>query len=210
MLNSVSLKRWSFTLQNCISCPRNHYLYKLYPCNWVQELCESQGGCPGLSILMNLMVSMDVKQHWTMLRHWSQFVPNMSSNIRGHEFYIIIITSINYYSDNWCTTPPHQFHLQGHSRIWSCGGMCLLWSQCSIGFYWPLCCGFCFYWLVGWLVRIPDASIYCKCIHVWRRSQTAFQFNELGMCYLVIVKFLTVVLMDFKDHVCVMVHNSML
>ena len=30
--------------------------------------------CAGLSVLMNLTVSVDVKQHW----YWSQFVPNMS------------------------------------------------------------------------------------------------------------------------------------
>ena len=29
----------------------------------VQELCESRGGRPGLSVLMNLTVSVDVKQH---------------------------------------------------------------------------------------------------------------------------------------------------
>ena len=29
----------------------------------VPELCESQGGCPGLSVLMSLTVSVDVKQH---------------------------------------------------------------------------------------------------------------------------------------------------
>ena len=40
---------------------------------------ESRGGCPGLSVLMSLTVSVDVKQQWTMLRHWSQFVPNMST-----------------------------------------------------------------------------------------------------------------------------------
>ena len=28
----------------------------------VQELCESRGGRPGLSVLMNLTVSVDVKQ----------------------------------------------------------------------------------------------------------------------------------------------------
>ena len=50
-----------------------------------QELCENWGGRPGLSVLMSLTVSVDVKQHWTMLRHWSQFVPNMSADIRGHE-----------------------------------------------------------------------------------------------------------------------------
>ena len=51
----------------------------------VQELCESRGGRPGLSVLMSLTVSVDVKQHWTVLRHWSHFVPNVSTDIRGHE-----------------------------------------------------------------------------------------------------------------------------
>ena len=54
-------------------------------CFGVQELCESRGGRPGLSVLMSLKVSVDVKQHCTMLRHWSQFVPNISTDIRGHE-----------------------------------------------------------------------------------------------------------------------------
>ena len=49
----------------------------------VQELCESRGGRPGLSVLMSLTVSVDVKQHWTVLRHWSQFVPNMSKTKTG-------------------------------------------------------------------------------------------------------------------------------
>ena len=31
--------------------------------NRVQGLCESRGGRPGLPVLMNLMVSVDVKQH---------------------------------------------------------------------------------------------------------------------------------------------------
>ena len=51
----------------------------------VQELCESRGGRPGLSVLTSLAVSVDVKQHWTVLRHWSQFVPNMSTDLQGHE-----------------------------------------------------------------------------------------------------------------------------
>ena len=50
----------------------------------VQELCESRGGRPGLSVLTSLMVSVDVKLHWTMLTHWSQLVPNTSTDIRGH------------------------------------------------------------------------------------------------------------------------------
>ena len=50
----------------------------------VQELRESRGGRPGLHVLKSLMVSVDVKQHWIMLRHWSWFVPNMSTDIRGH------------------------------------------------------------------------------------------------------------------------------
>ena len=48
----------------------------------VQELCESRGGRPGLSVLTSLLVSVDVKNYWTVLRHWSQLVPNMSN--AGH------------------------------------------------------------------------------------------------------------------------------
>ena len=51
----------------------------------VQELCESPGGHPGLSVLTSLLISVDVKLCWTMLMHWSQLVPNMSTNIRGHQ-----------------------------------------------------------------------------------------------------------------------------
>ena len=50
----------------------------------VQELCESRVGRPGLSVLTSLLVSVDVKLYWTMLRHWSQLVPNMSTDIWGH------------------------------------------------------------------------------------------------------------------------------
>ena len=50
----------------------------------VQELRESQGSRPGLSVLTSLLVSVDVKLYWTMLRHWSQLVPNMSTDIWGH------------------------------------------------------------------------------------------------------------------------------
>ena len=47
----------------------------------VQELCENRGGRPGPSVLTSLLVSVDVKQYRTMLRHWSQLVPNMSTDI---------------------------------------------------------------------------------------------------------------------------------
>ena len=47
----------------------------------VQELCESRGGRPGLSVLTSLLVSVDVKLYGTMLRHWSQLVPNMTTDI---------------------------------------------------------------------------------------------------------------------------------
>ena len=46
----------------------------------VQELCESRGGRPGLSILTSLLASVDIKIYWTMLT----LVPNMSTDIRGH------------------------------------------------------------------------------------------------------------------------------
>ena len=47
----------------------------------VQELCESRGGRPGLSVLTSLLVSVDAKIYCTVLRHWSQLVPNMSHDI---------------------------------------------------------------------------------------------------------------------------------
>ena len=50
-------------------------------CFIVQELCESRGGRPGLSVLTSLLVSVDVKIYCTVLRHWSQLVPNMSHDI---------------------------------------------------------------------------------------------------------------------------------
>ena len=53
----------------------------------VQELCESRGGRPGLSVLTSLLVSVDVKIYWTVLRHWSQLVPE---DIKQH----FTITSI--------------------------------------------------------------------------------------------------------------------
>ena len=50
----------------------------------VQELCESRGGRPGLFVLTSLLVSVDVKNYRTVLRHWSQLAPNMSTDICGH------------------------------------------------------------------------------------------------------------------------------
>ena len=58
-------------------CGEGHiYIYII-----VQELCESRGGRPGLSILTSLLVSVDVKIYCTVLQHWSQLVPNMSTDI---------------------------------------------------------------------------------------------------------------------------------
>ena len=53
----------------------------------VQELCESRGGRPELSVLTSLLVFVDVKNYCTVLRHWSQLVPNMlltSEDIKHH------------------------------------------------------------------------------------------------------------------------------
>ena len=61
-----------------------HYLSVTSSVVRVQELCESRGSRPGLPVLMSLMVSVDVKQHWTVLTHWSQFVPNMSTRHPVH------------------------------------------------------------------------------------------------------------------------------
>ena len=54
---------------------------EVHPVLIVQELCESRGGRPGLSVLTSLLVSVDVKIYCTVLRHRSQLVPNMSHDI---------------------------------------------------------------------------------------------------------------------------------
>ena len=66
----------SVTQNRPFKCPRNFRLPHI-----VQELCESRGGRPGLSVLTSLLVSVDIKIYCTVLRHWSQLVPNMSHDI---------------------------------------------------------------------------------------------------------------------------------
>ena len=75
MLLGVTIISWCVFIKQCYG----HGAFR------VQGVCESRGGRPGLSVLMSLTVSVDVKQHWTILRHWWQFVPNLSTDIRGHE-----------------------------------------------------------------------------------------------------------------------------
>ena len=55
--------------------------YKTFPETLFRSLCEIRGGRPGLSVLTSLLVSVDVKNYSTVLRHWSQLVPNMSTDI---------------------------------------------------------------------------------------------------------------------------------
>ena len=48
----------------------------------VQELCESRGGSPGLSVLTSLLASVDVKNFEPCFGiAGSQLVPNMSADI---------------------------------------------------------------------------------------------------------------------------------
>ena len=69
-------------LRVCIRlCVCIYYTFMRVHAHIVQELCESRGGRPGLSVLTSLLVSVDVKIYCTVLRHWSQLVPNMSHDI---------------------------------------------------------------------------------------------------------------------------------
>ena len=43
-----------------------HQLIIITAASIVQELCESRGGRPGLSVLTSLLVSVDVKNYWTI------------------------------------------------------------------------------------------------------------------------------------------------
>ena len=46
-----------------VSVDVKHHVYLLTTVDIVQELCESRGGRPGLSVLTSLLVSVDVKLH---------------------------------------------------------------------------------------------------------------------------------------------------
>ena len=59
---------------------RTMWLWLVCSCLHARELCTSRG----LSVITSLMVSVDLKQYWTILTHWSQLVSNMSADIRGH------------------------------------------------------------------------------------------------------------------------------
>ena len=70
-----SLRIWqcvSYTCYNFVQ--ESHSSGAVWESRWL-----SQAACTN-----ELMVSVDVKQYWTMLRHWSRLVPNMSTNIWGH------------------------------------------------------------------------------------------------------------------------------
>ena len=95
----------------------------------VQELCESRGGRPGLSVLMNLTVSVDVKQYWTMLRHWSQLVPNMSTDIII--FWADVLLSSHYMRFWWVPMAPKRC---AYSAAWLLHGWPgATWNYCPFG-----------------------------------------------------------------------------
>ena len=90
-LRAGLLVRWKVaglivTLTMLLYVHRVHRVYRsmdLIPgSSIVLELCESRGGRPGLSVLTSLLVSVDFRKiYCTVLRHWSQLVPNMSTDI---------------------------------------------------------------------------------------------------------------------------------
>ena len=81
---ATTKERYQYTTSVDTKNARYKRMQSLIQNHIVQELCESRGGRPGLSVLTSLLVSVDVKNYWTVLRHSSQLVPNMSNDIWGH------------------------------------------------------------------------------------------------------------------------------
>ena len=54
---------------------------RLWCCHHSSGAVWESSGRPGLSVLTSLLASVDVKIYWTVLRHWSQLVPNMSLHL---------------------------------------------------------------------------------------------------------------------------------
>ena len=50
-------------ISRTVSVDVKHHVYLLTGALIVQELCESRGGRPGLSVLTSLLVSVDVKNY---------------------------------------------------------------------------------------------------------------------------------------------------
>ena len=78
-------------------------------CAIVQELCESRGGRPGLSVLTSPLVFVDVKNYGTVLQHWhnlSLTCQLTSEDIKHH--FIIMVN---------CTTNRYRFIQQTISRV---------------------------------------------------------------------------------------------
>ena len=71
----------TFSIQKMDTSLHHHFHY--YDSTGIP--CIFRDVHPGLFVLMSLLVSVDVKLYWTMLRHWSQLVPNMSTDIWGHQ-----------------------------------------------------------------------------------------------------------------------------
>ena len=62
---AVSVRPEEAHMRSTLRCPFSSMAKPkpLYEMLRVQDLCESRGGRPGLSVLMSLTVSVDVKQH---------------------------------------------------------------------------------------------------------------------------------------------------
>ena len=78
---------------------------------------------PGLSVLTSLLVSVDVKLYWTMLRHWSQLVPNVNWHLRtlSNTTYILPIRFLLTNSFVGRSDPAHpallqMVHIRWHGR----------------------------------------------------------------------------------------------
>ena len=81
----------------------------------VQELCESRGGRPGLSVLTSLLVSVDVKLYWIMLRHWSQLAlicHLTSEDIKQHYLPIALTLWLGLQNTVCCSGAPCVYAVQ--------------------------------------------------------------------------------------------------
>ena len=117
---------------------------------------------------MSLTVSVDIKQHWTVLRHWSQFSPNMSTDIQGHEaplhLYVwLVVKAAKKLPHNWSRSP------SARTDTWECricGHACSRWSIVTLparqgqSSDWPVI----YIILIGQLYIVP---LQLKCGVVW-------------------------------------------
>ena len=95
----------------------------------VQELCESRGGRPGLSVLTSLMVSVDVIQYWSNHVHALNHVQLVPNNYVNRHPRTLSKTGRNHVVIPWTV------YIGPWEKPWTCVGSWVIPFQSNVSFW---------------------------------------------------------------------------